>query len=121
MAHTILVIDDDEMALLVRKLVLEGERYIVLAATNTSEGLQVFALHPEIDLVITDHLRLIGSGIDVAAEVRRLSPNLPVMILSGGHVTPENVQPPDYFLHKLDGPQEMLGKVRFAIRPVTRT
>jgi hypothetical protein len=49
-------------------------------------------------------------------ELRRLRPELPVVILSGGDSFPsDDAEPPFYFLHKLDGPTEMIAKVRSAL------
>jgi two-component system, OmpR family, response regulator CpxR len=110
MAHTILIIDHDEMALLVRRMVLENASYIVLTATSGAQALQVFATNL-VDLVITDRVLLEHSEIAVAAELRRLSPKLPVMTLSGGAFPSDDVKPPDYFLHKLDGPVALVAKV----------
>jgi DNA-binding response OmpR family regulator len=111
MAHTILIVDHDEMALLVRRLVLENASYIVLTATSAAQALQVFATN-SVDLVITDHVLLPHSGTAISAELRRLSPTLPVMTLSGGVLNPDDVKPPDYFLHKLEGPVALVSKVQ---------
>jgi DNA-binding NtrC family response regulator len=116
MSHSILIIDDDETALLVRKMVLEDSSYIVFTATNTADALRTFAAH-DFDLVITDHLLLPHSKMSLAGELRRLSPKLPVLILSGGtSMSSDDCHPPEYFLHKLDGPKKMISKVRSAIR-----
>ena len=111
---TILCIDDEEMALSVRKMVLESAGYVVLTATNTCQGLEVFKAN-NIDLVITDHLLPPGTGSDLIAQLRQLTPNLPIMILSGGSIPTHAVEPPDYYLHKLEGPVEMIAKVRSVI------
>jgi PleD family two-component response regulator len=42
---TILCVDDDEMALLVRKMVLESAGYIVFTAASSSKGLEIFKQH----------------------------------------------------------------------------
>lgn len=119
-AHsTILCIDDEELALSLRKLVLESAGYSVLTATNATQGLEVFNSN-SINLVITDHLLAPGTGRSLVAELRRLSPKLPIMILSGGTALREMVEPPDYCLHKLEGPTEMIAKVRSAILLATR-
>lgn len=114
MAHTILIIDSDEMALLVRKMVLEDASYVVVTARSASQALQVFATHL-VDAVITDHMLLKDSSVALGAELRRLSPKLPVLTLSGGISPQDEVDPPDYFLHKLDGPVELVAKVQAMI------
>jgi len=116
--RTILCIDDEELALSVRKMVLESAGYVVLTAANATQGLEVFKAN-YVDLVISDHLLPPTTGSDFVAELRRLSPNLPIMILSGEIVFPDAVEPPDYYLHKLEGPTEMIAKVRSVILPAT--
>jgi hypothetical protein len=39
------------------------------------------------------------------------------MILSGGAIPTDAVEPPDYYLHKLEGPVEMIARVRSVILP----
>jgi CheY-like chemotaxis protein len=108
---TILCVDDEEIALAVRRKVLEEAGYVVFTAATISEALSFFKNHP-VDLVITDHLLRGARGSDLASELRRVNPNLPVLTLSGGQAPSGVVQPPDYYLHKLDGPTEMIAKVQ---------
>ena len=110
---TILCIDDEELELSLRKMVLEAAGYAVFTATDASKAFEVFRVQ-RIDLVITDNLQGITSH-SFAAELRHLSPHLPIMVLSGGSTFPAAVAPPDYYLHKLEGPTEMIAKVQHAI------
>jgi DNA-binding response OmpR family regulator len=110
---TILCIDDEELELSLRKMVLEAAGYAVFTATDASKALEIFMVQ-RIDLVITDNLQGITSH-SFAAELRHLSPHLPIMVLSGGSTFPAAVAPPDYYLHKLEGPTEMIAKVQHAI------
>jgi len=110
---TILCIDDEELELSLRKMVLEAAGYAVFTATNASKALEVFRFQC-IDLVITNNLQGITSHSFVA-ELRHLSPQLPITVLSGGPTLPAAVAPPDYHLHKLEGPIEMIARVQHAI------
>ena len=110
---TILCIDDEELELSLRKMVLEAAGYAVFTATNATKALEVFKAQC-IDLVITDNLHGVTSP-SFALELRHLSPHLPIMILSGGTTLPPAVVPPDYCLHKLEGPTEMIARVQHAI------
>jgi two-component system, OmpR family, response regulator CpxR len=115
LAHpTILCLDNEELALSLRKQVLESAGYSVFTATNAIQGLEVFKAN-SINLVITDHLLGAGTGDGFVTELRQLSPNLPIMRLSGETTLRDAVEPPDYYLHKLEGPKEMINKVRSAI------
>ena len=109
----ILCIDDEELELSLRKMVLEAAGYAVSTATNASKALEVFRIQ-RIDLVITDNVRGVTSH-SFAGELRHLSPHLSTMVLSGGPTLPAAVSPPDYYLHKLEGPTEMIARVQDAI------
>src|SRR4029077_1732255 len=50
----ILCIDDQELELSIRKMVLEKAGYAVFTAANTVQGAEIFNAH-RIDLVMTDH------------------------------------------------------------------
>ena len=107
----ILCVDNEEVALALRRKVLEEAGYVVFTAASVSEALAFFKSHP-VDLVITDHLLRGASGNDLALELRRVNPKVPVLTLSGGQTPSSVVQPPDFYLHKLDGPTEMIAKVQ---------
>jgi DNA-binding response OmpR family regulator len=120
LAHsTILCIDDEEVPLSLRKQVLENAGYVVFTATNAIQGLEVFKAN-SINLVITDHLLGAGSGSALVTELRHLSSKLPIMILSGENTLHAVATPPDYYMHKLEGPKEMISKVRSAILLASR-
>jgi CheY-like chemotaxis protein len=119
MTQLILLVDDDALALGVRRLVLEAASYEVLTASSACQALD-FVSAQRFDLVITDNT-VTRSGQGLADELRCLIPRLPVITLSGGSIPRHEFQPPDYFLHKLDGPEEMLAKVSSAILSSTQT
>jgi len=76
---TILCVDDEEMALSMRRMLLESAGYTVLTAANSSQGIALYQTH-HVDLVITDHLLPGATGNDLARELRRADPNVPVLI-----------------------------------------
>ena len=108
---SILCVDDEEAALDLRRKVLEEAGYVVFTAATVSEALAFFKSRQPVDLVITDHLLPGATGHDLARALRRVNPELPVLTLSGGQI-PSSVQPPDFYLHKLDGPTELIAKVQ---------
>ena len=110
----ILCIDDQEIELSLRKKVLENAGYAVFTAANAAQGLKTFNAH-QIDLVITDHFEN-GPKIGFAAELRKINPRLPIIIVSAGNIPRHQLNPPDYFLHKLEGPTKMIATVQSAIR-----
>ena len=79
---TLLCVDDEEAALLTRKLLLESAGYRVLEARSGSEGIEVFQ-SDKIDLVILDYWMSGMKGTTVAAEMKRIQPSVPIIVLSG--------------------------------------
>ncbi|GGE04441.1 acetoacetate metabolism regulatory protein AtoC [Aureimonas endophytica] len=81
MAHSILIVDDEERLLDVLGGMLEGLGYQVLAAASAPDALVQLG-RETVDLVLTD-LRMPGmSGRDLLAEIRRLHPILPVVVMT---------------------------------------
>lgn len=78
----VLIIDDHEVfaASLARTLADEDDIVVVGTAGNADDALEL--LGPEVDVVLCDH-RLVGrSGVEVAAELRRRSPTVHVVMLT---------------------------------------
>jgi CheY-like chemotaxis protein len=115
---TFLCIDDHELELSIRTMVLEKAGYAVFTAANTVQGLEIVNGH-RIDLVMTDHSEGAARNAFVA-QLRKINPLLPIMVLSGGKIPAQRVNPPDYFLHKLEGPTKMIAMVRSAITRLSR-
>lgn len=95
----ILCIDDEPVALETRRLVLVRAGYKVLTASDGPSGMEVFR-DEHIDLVITDHLLPGQTGGQVAEEMKRLKPEVPVAMLSGLVERPEGASATDVFLVK---------------------
>jgi DNA-binding NtrC family response regulator len=88
-ARRILYVDDDEMMLFLAVRTLERLGYGVQGCTSAAEALALCRPHPApFDLVVTDLNMPDRSGLDLAADLLALHPNLPV-VLSSGCVTPE--------------------------------
>ena len=107
---TILCIDDEALGLYFRKLILEQQGYQVLTANSAAEGLDQFQRH-QVDLVVTDHLLGRGTGTAMAAEMRRLQPKVPIIILSGTTDLPQGLEHADLFLSKTEGPEKLLREI----------
>ena len=106
----ILCIDDQTSLLLARTLVLQNEGYSVLAASSAAEGLRKFR-EMQVDLVISDHLLGGTTGAEIAAQMKREKPEIPIILLSGASEIPEGAQHVDLFLSKLEGPVVMLQEI----------
>lgn len=83
-ANTILlVVEDNSMRSFLQEL-LVSQGYTVIAKASPSEALETFLVNPQaFDLVINDHLMTQQTGLDLAQEMRRLRPDLPVAMTTG--------------------------------------
>jgi len=80
----ILFIDDERMVVELGKEVLETLGYRVIAETDPRKAVEAFANESNaFDLVITDKTMPHLTGFDVASEIKRLRPDIPVILCSG--------------------------------------
>ncbi len=108
----ILCVDDEELGLQIRKAVLERAGYSVRTAVNGREGLDAFSSEP-VDLVILDYSMPGMHGGDVALEMRRVRPQVPIILLSAYvNLPPEVIRIVDCSILKGDGPELLLSKIR---------
>lgn len=84
-AH-ILCVDDDHQLVSVEKILLEYFGFNVTACTSGMEALETFRDQPDlVDLLISDLSMPQMSGLELAGEIRRLRPDLPIIFCSGDH------------------------------------
>ncbi|HEX8796361.1 MAG TPA: response regulator, partial [Polyangiaceae bacterium] len=77
-----LVVDDEPLVVRSLRTTLR-RRGEVVAAGSLAEGRKAMASHPTWDALLTDLRLPDGSGLELAADFRRLFPNIPVLVLSG--------------------------------------
>jgi PAS domain S-box-containing protein len=106
----ILCIDDEPAALRLRTQILERAGYAVAAATTAAEAISRFRAE-DFDLVVSDHVLGRGTGTQLALDLRRVKPDIPILILSGTSEIPVDIENADAFLSKLEGPKVFLEKV----------
>ena len=107
----ILCVDDEVAALALRSLVLTSAGYEVLTAADGAAALELFRCI-QIDLVITDY-RLPGlTGAQMAAEMKRLKPNVPIVLFSGLVEAPPGSEHVDLVITKGMPVVELLREVR---------
>ena len=125
--ETIMVVDDDQDVLELMRASLEGEGYVVLAAHNGAEALEVAARHGmPIQVMVTDVRMPQMGGAQLIEIVRRWHPALRCLIVSGYADFSDSLQAfegtPTAFLAKPFAPDELTGAVRDLIdRPVLST
>lgn len=108
----ILCIDDEELGLRVRKIVLERAGYRVATAIDGQLGLSIFA-QERVDLVVLDYSMPSMDGGAVAQEMRRLRPEIPIILLSAYiNLPPEVVRMVDCTMLKGDGPGVLLRTIK---------
>jgi CheY-like chemotaxis protein len=109
---TILCIDDHWNGLIGRKMLLEQYGYEVLEATDGDGGLKLFRSRP-VDAVVLDYQMPGMMGDVIAAKMKRINSNVPIMLLSAYGPLPQNkLASVDKFVSKSEPPNEMLSMLR---------
>ena len=107
----ILLVDDEAEIVATLKQMLASLGYLVSAFTGSAAALETFRAQPEdFDLVITDQTMPHLTGEELAREMLRLRPDLPIILCTGfsAAVSPEKAR--------------AMGIREFIIKPVpTRT
>ena len=80
----ILFVDDEPVLVNMAKLILESQGYTVTTRTSSIEALELFKAAPErFDLVISDLTMPKMTGDDLARELMRIRPGIPVILCTG--------------------------------------
>jgi CheY-like chemotaxis protein len=110
-SHLVLCVDDEQIGLQVRKILLERSGYRVLTAQDGLQGLEVFANEP-VEAVILDYSMPGMDGGEVAARMRQTKPKIPILLLSAYVGLPPNVTSlVDLYMTKGEGPEMLLKKL----------
>lgn len=81
---TLLVVDDEPMVRFVMTTVLSATGFTVLEAEDGEEALEIFSRHGEdIRAVLLDLSMPRMDGEETFVELRRMSPAVPIVLLSG--------------------------------------
>lgn len=109
---TILCIDDHWNGLIGRKMLLEQSGYEVLEATDGDDGLKLFRSR-QVDAVVLDYQMPGMKGDVVAARMKRINSNVPIMLLSAYGPLPKNkLASVDTFLSKSQPPTVLLSTLK---------
>jgi len=118
---TVLCIDDEQTALELRQALLMSAGYRVLAATCGAEGITTFQSQT-VDAVVLDYWMSEMNGMQVAREIRKLNPTIPIIILSAyGELLDESLGIADLWIRKgEEDPQFLLARLEELLktRPV---
>ena len=117
----VLVVDDDAMVASGTAAMIEDLGHSVIRAESASRALELLSSRPSIDVVITDYAMPGMTGSQLAAEIRRVRPELPVVIATGYSDAPEEMGLPR--LNKPYGQKDLailfatlFGSCRFRLR-----
>jgi two-component system alkaline phosphatase synthesis response regulator PhoP len=104
----ILSVDDEPSVLALRQFILERAGYQVLSAPDGTHALDMFRSN-SVELVLLDYCMPGMSGAEVAAEIKRLRPGVPVMLVTASLPLPSRaLDSVDCFMDKAQGPEAML-------------
>jgi CheY-like chemotaxis protein len=123
-AGTILVADDEEGVRALVANVLEEAGYTVEVAVDGGDAIErLKALGDRVRLILLDLTMPILGGAEAATELRRIQPDIPIIAMSGygdievlqrfGEAGVDDILPKPFT------PDELAGKVRDALTPVT--
>jgi PAS domain S-box-containing protein len=124
-SHILVVEDEDAVREFIR-LVLVQAGYTVTLASNGEEAWDIFRHEPQrFDLILSDMLMPRRTGAELAALIRSLRPNLPILFVSGytGGATGKLQQVPskELLLEKPFSIDKLLQAVRQALAGVAPT
>lgn len=105
---TILCIDDDDGVLSYHRALLERRGYEVLTAASPRQGIQIAAGCMVLAVIVDYHMPEMN-GHEVAAEIKRLRPQVPIVMVSSDEEIPEDVfKVVDAFVSKDEASRRLL-------------
>jgi len=105
---TILCIDDDHSMLGYQRALLERRGFAVLTATSARQGLSITAACA-VAAVIVDYHMPDMNGHELATEIKRLRPQVPIVMVSSDEAIPENaLKAVDAFVSKNEASSRLL-------------
>ena len=117
-SHLILCVDDEMIGLRVRKVLLERAGYRVLTAQDGAAGLQLFSSEA-VDAVVLDYSMPGMNGGEVADQMRRIKPDVPILLLSAYLGLPQNVtRLVNLYMTKGEGAPILLQKLETLLQPI---
>jgi CheY-like chemotaxis protein len=109
--RSILCVDDSNEILLICQTVLEADGYQVFTAGSAAAALHLLRTHL-VDAVVLDNVMPGMSGIALAHEIKRVSPDVPVILYSSLERPDEAIPFIDSYLSKGQGPLALRNFIR---------
>ncbi|PCK02254.1 MAG: hypothetical protein COA42_22395 [Alteromonadaceae bacterium] len=80
----ILFVDDEEQIIRLNELTLTEMGYQLVSQTSSNEALALFRKNPhDFDIVVTDYNMPDKTGLEMAKEILRLRPDIPIILCTG--------------------------------------
>lgn len=105
----ILCVEDDELYLSLRKGFLEQNGYNVIGVTMAADALKILQDTP-VCAVIADHMLQGTIGTELAKQMKKIKPDVPVIVFSGA--TPTKLDGVDIYVNKNEPTTEFLRILR---------
>ena len=105
--RTILCIDDDDAILFYEKALLERSGYAVITAASALQALRLLTMC-HCDAVLLDYEMPGMNGDELAVELKRVRPDLLIVLFSGSDVPADALRSVDAFLPKLEASRQLL-------------
>ncbi len=105
--RTILCIDDDDAVLGYEKALLERSGFGVITAASAQQGLRL-ATMCKCDAVLLDYEMPGMNGHELAIEIKRIRPELMIVLFSGSEVPTFTLPLIDAFLPKLEASRHLV-------------
>ena len=82
----------------------------MLVASDSAAAMAIFSASP-VDMVVSDHFLQDCTGIELATAMKKLKPDVPIIIISGLVDEPEGMEHADLFICKGCSPAEVVRKI----------
>ena len=118
-SNLVLCVDDEQVGLKIRKILLERAGYRVLTAPDGPSALAVFSAEP-VEVVVLDYSMPGMHGGEVAVRMRQIKPQVPILLLSAYMgLSSEVTSLVDLYMTKGEGPPVLLEKLGSLLQPVS--
>jgi two-component system response regulator AtoC len=84
----VLVVDDEPLLRRLMRRALSGMQLEVVEAANGLEALKLIETH-DFSAVVSDVRMPVMGGLELVAELQRVAPELPIMLVSGSEEVPD--------------------------------
>lgn len=109
----ILCIEDDPSYLSLRKAVLERSGYNVIGVVGAGDALKALRDSP-VTAIIADHLLEGTTGTELAKEMKKIKPGIPIILFSGS--VPQDLSCVDVYVRKGEPTEKLLSIVRDVVQ-----